>query len=372
MGINIEKRLTKRKGEMIMANIFDYATKELSQDAFLRWLFENYLCENSNVKNLALKLLADFTDMSIQDGDINNLNTYAQYPKKIDILVKFEKENSLYVIAIEDKTYSKEHNQLPTYNEELNKYIDKCKKEHTGEVKLYKIFYKTYVENDWDIQACEEYGWKPYFIDKICKLFEGYDSTNSEILDSYTSHIMHIKSCLNDYDKKPVSEWERIEFRGCFEHIVKETVKKYGDDYWIKNGFFPDWYAYESIMLKKVVTGTPFGLSIEIVARETCFTALIRAWKNDEVTKKGKSVPEEIQIDDKNIIELMQSTVERMDKSKRFRRYNSKWAINNSSNILDQKLSYENTYSSLNAELNETIAFFADLINELTIVMAKK
>ena len=25
-----------------MKNLFDYATKELSQDAFLRWLFENY------------------------------------------------------------------------------------------------------------------------------------------------------------------------------------------------------------------------------------------------------------------------------------------------------------------------------------------
>ena len=28
-----------------MKNLFDYATKELSQDAFLRWLFENYDCE---------------------------------------------------------------------------------------------------------------------------------------------------------------------------------------------------------------------------------------------------------------------------------------------------------------------------------------
>ena len=355
-----------------MKNIFNYATKELSQDAFLRWLFENYECENSKVRSLALELLSHFTTTSIQDGDINNLHTFAQYPDKIDILVEFEKEGSLYVIAIEDKTYSKEHNQLPKYNEELDKYIDECKKIHTGKVKLCKIFYKTYVENDWDKRACKESGWKTYFIDDICKLFEGYKSTNSEILDSYISHIMHIKSCLKDYAKKRVSEWERIEFRGYFEHIVKEIIKKYGDDYWINNGFFPDWYAYESIVLKKNVTGTPYGLSMEIVARKTCFTALIRACKNVEVTKNEKLVSEEIPINDTSIRDLMQNTVEQMDKSNRFKRYNSKWAINNSSKILDKKLDYENTYSSLNSELNETIDFFANLVNELASVMAKK
>ena len=89
------------------------------------------------------------------------------------------------------------------------------------------------------------------------------------------------------------------------------------------------------------------------------------------MTKKGKRDSEEIPIDDTNILELMQSTVESMDKSNRFRRYKSKWAINNSSNILDQRLSYENTYSSLNAELNATIDFFADLIDELASVMTK-
>ncbi len=40
----------------MMKNLFDYATKELSQDAFLRWLFENYNCENESVKNACRKL----------------------------------------------------------------------------------------------------------------------------------------------------------------------------------------------------------------------------------------------------------------------------------------------------------------------------
>ena len=44
-----------------MKNLFDYATKELSQDAFLRWLFENYNCENESVKNAFRKLFDSFT-----------------------------------------------------------------------------------------------------------------------------------------------------------------------------------------------------------------------------------------------------------------------------------------------------------------------
>lgn len=36
-----------------MRYLFEFATKELSQDAFLRWLFENYNCENSEIKKYA-------------------------------------------------------------------------------------------------------------------------------------------------------------------------------------------------------------------------------------------------------------------------------------------------------------------------------
>ena len=43
-----------------MKNLFDYATKELSQDAFLRWLFENYNCKNEKVRQVCRKLFNKF------------------------------------------------------------------------------------------------------------------------------------------------------------------------------------------------------------------------------------------------------------------------------------------------------------------------
>ena len=53
----------------MMKNLFDYATKELSQDAFLRWLFENYNCENESIKNACRKLFDSFTNNSDEFKD---------------------------------------------------------------------------------------------------------------------------------------------------------------------------------------------------------------------------------------------------------------------------------------------------------------
>ena len=68
-----------------MKNLFDYATKELSQDAFLRWLFESY--EDNEIKPHAGFLLRKFCKLA--DSDIiTDVKTAAQWCK-IDIEVKF-------------------------------------------------------------------------------------------------------------------------------------------------------------------------------------------------------------------------------------------------------------------------------------------
>ena len=71
-----------------MKNLFDYATKELSQDAFLRWLFENYDCENKKVRNVCEKLFNAFTnnELNFSKIDKNSLRTVAQW-NKIDISI---------------------------------------------------------------------------------------------------------------------------------------------------------------------------------------------------------------------------------------------------------------------------------------------
>ena len=82
-----------------MKNLFDYATKELSQDAFLRWLFENYNCENEGVKKACRKLFDSFTNNNdeFKDKTITELKTVSQW-KNIDISVWFTVEEKDYLI----------------------------------------------------------------------------------------------------------------------------------------------------------------------------------------------------------------------------------------------------------------------------------
>ncbi|MCQ2478488.1 MAG: hypothetical protein MJ091_04665 [Clostridia bacterium] len=98
-----------------MKNLFDYATKELSQDAFLRWLFENFDCEdNLSLKEASQQVLKKLC--KICDEEIIEVKTYSQW-HKVDIFTVIKTDKRIIALFIEDKVFSGEHNQLSRYNE---------------------------------------------------------------------------------------------------------------------------------------------------------------------------------------------------------------------------------------------------------------
>ena len=137
-----------------MKNLFDYATKELSQDAFLRWLFENYNCENESVKTACRKLFDSFTENKFKEKTITDLTTVAQW-KNIDISIWFKIDGIEQLIVIEDKTGSEIHDdQLARYEKEIighNNFWrnEENRKKYGGELyieksgNVFKVFYKT-------------------------------------------------------------------------------------------------------------------------------------------------------------------------------------------------------------------------------------
>ena len=73
-----------------MKNLFDFATKELSQDAFLRWLFESYDSSDAEVKEASRSLLIAFiNNPKYTVNSMARLWTKAQ-DHKADIVVWFE------------------------------------------------------------------------------------------------------------------------------------------------------------------------------------------------------------------------------------------------------------------------------------------
>lgn len=178
-------------------NLFTYATKELSQDAFLLWLFNNY--DDEEVAPAVYALLREFCGLE-KDEKILSLETKAQW-NKIDVSVWFEtNKGKKYALFIEDKVDSGEHNQL----EEYNKHTQTSKEEG---YEVSRIYYKPgYLYPD-EIERVETAGWEHYDIHQIYALFEPYEkSCKNPILRQYIEHILARERILSTTEKPERSE----------------------------------------------------------------------------------------------------------------------------------------------------------------------
>lgn len=208
-----------------MKNLFDYATKELSQDAFLRWLFESGFdekCENESVQNASRTLFNIFTKNKFKDKEIKELKTVAQW-KNIDISIWFKVDDIEHLIVIEDKTGTGVHdNQLAKYMEKIEEHNTFWRDEKNQNPErylekddaLFKVFYKTNIIDDWEKEyANEQNGWKTFDIFDIYNIFKGLQ-TDNEVLGYYKEHIEKIYSSASRKDIP--SNWDLISWHSFF------------------------------------------------------------------------------------------------------------------------------------------------------------
>lgn len=221
-----------------MKNLFDFATKELSHDAFLRWLFENWQEPECDI--IVRKLLKEFCNF---DDEIQDIKTKAQ-DHNIDISVeiysKFNKDK-IVRLFIENKTFSNEHNQLTKYDE----YINTLSNTH-------KVFYKINKINVNDYKGIEKANeeniktnkslWQAWDIHKIVKLFECKSDFENLILKHYVEHIRKIQEYVQN-TKKPISNdnnKDLLQWEAYFKNSIIPSLqeKEYICDAW-KAGQYP-------------------------------------------------------------------------------------------------------------------------------------
>ena len=182
-------------------NIFDYATKELSQDAFLSWVLANKDCDDKDLCDAANSLLKLF---EIDPNSVLSIEIKRQ-ERNIDISAYISgKDDENMALYIEDKTTSKEHEQLSKYNESINDIA-------AGYSNVKKVYYKTSrIDEDEKIRVCEA-GWKVIEFDKIANTWKSYLSSDNLIICSYAKHIQQIENDLkqNSYpDTERIVAWE--------------------------------------------------------------------------------------------------------------------------------------------------------------------
>lgn len=192
-----------------MENLFAFATKELSQDAFLRWLFESW--KDKDLTPVVSALLKKFCILS-DNENIEKIETWAQWCK-IDITVYIDTDKRKLALFIEDKSFSGEHDQLLKYNSHIDKIKDR---------EIFKIFYKTSLLNDKDITAARNADWKTYDINEIYGLFRPFAATENVILFQYINYINAISMATKSIDK-PNKNDNNIDFIQ-WDNYFKEKI----------------------------------------------------------------------------------------------------------------------------------------------------
>ncbi len=268
-----------------MKNLFDYATKELSQDAFLRWLFESY--ENDDIKPCVRKLLKEFCGID-EGAEITKMKTRSQW-EKIDIEVDLLANGERYLLYIEDKTWSQAHDQLKKYGVAIS---EKAKKENIKEKNIKKIFYKTYWISEKDKSETEENGWTTYDINAIYDFFKPFYENSNVILNQYVKHIEGIYNALHNTTKPADNEPENyLNWEGYFNYISKSIIDEhnYKDSGAWKAGPYP----YVCLVLRKQAF-TPY---LEIQSRDCVdnkFEAVILCYGLDDQNAGSTYKTEEI------------------------------------------------------------------------------
>ena len=232
-----------------MQNLFNYATSELSQDAFLRWLFESYKCENKSIAEAAHALLGKMTGIkNLKCGTVSELRTDRQV-KHTDVVVDFKHNGERHILVIEDKTFSTPHDdQFKRYQKEIRDVYADVK-----ESCFFYAYYKTYLGSPKESAEAIACGWKPLFLDEICSFFYQYPYTDCLIFDQYREHIFELKRRMENYPNISIAEWKESGKIMFHAYITKELFSFVNDrNDVLEPPSTAGWHSYCSLWVERI------------------------------------------------------------------------------------------------------------------------
>ncbi len=202
-------------------NIFDIATKELNQDAFITWLlqFADHKYHSSNlklnecgrtfVKQLIKKQLTTFDEL------IDKVEAGRQW-ENIDVWAEI---NDKYLIIIEDKTYSSHHSdQLARYKENAEKWCEKNNYE-----KPICIYLKTGNESQNSLTNIEKQGFSIFGRLDFINLLDEFKDINNDIFTDFYERLKRIEKSNNEFENKLIKDWSGHDWQGFFQFLEKEV-----------------------------------------------------------------------------------------------------------------------------------------------------
>lgn len=215
-------------------NLFEYATSELSQDAFICWLasYAHGKAEKDAVLNECARKMLEMFVPEFKDKNFKLLDVERQVDN-VDVLLTVECEEKIYKIIVEDKTYTSEHdNQLERYKKEL-------KEKHEENAVIVKgVYYKTGFQSD--LSSVEKAGYEKISREKMLNLMQQYaDKTNNQIFISYYNYWNSKQKLVETFETRPVVDWGWWAVYGFYDYLHTKT------DFLDNHGFKSN-YSYVS------------------------------------------------------------------------------------------------------------------------------
>ncbi len=203
-------------------NLFSFATKELSQDAFICWLLSWAKPENkkndAHLHACGTALIQKFFEKHDKPfpTEIRTVEVKKQ-DENIDVLCIV---NGEYPIIIEDKTNSKDHSdQLARYFSTIEKRVNKETNSKFNPENIIRIYFKTYDQSCYENIELNQY--KVFSRSDILAILDMGDELGivSDIFQDYRERLNSLENGVQSYLTTEPSKWKSQSWVGFYINL---------------------------------------------------------------------------------------------------------------------------------------------------------
>ena len=217
-------------------NLFEFATKELAQDAalayMLSWAHPHFKNSHSNLHRLGTDLLHSLLEKTnaAKSLEVSCIEVELQY-KKIDLLVKineFDEESPELAIVIEDKVNTDEH------SDQITRYTDIAKKRYSCKgTEIVAVLLKT---GNTSRVGMADHEKGVFLRDDLLAVLNQHETIEDTIVINFHEYLRRLEEITNSYLQIKVDDWHNHDWKiyeGFFNRLESLMEK---DKWWENRG----------------------------------------------------------------------------------------------------------------------------------------